>query len=153
MVTSTSSNVFGHGTRPLAKARLDWSLDRLGRLGVAILFIDAARYHVSHAGWIRTLGDMKARGVPAAEPLLIAAMIASTLLALALLIGIRERWAALGLAVYTISVSSVMYNPFAHLGQVALILFLKDVCIFGALLSLSRSLRSGPWPTAAGSSI
>jgi hypothetical protein len=44
-----------------------------------------------------------------------------------------------------------MYNPFAHLGQGALILFLKDLCIFGALLSLSRALpasgrRTSPRP-------
>jgi putative oxidoreductase len=117
----------------------------MGRAAVAFLFIDAARYHVSASGWVRTLGEMQARGVPAPEILLVVAMIVSTLLALALLLGIKERLAALGLALYSISVSFVMYNPFAHLGQVALILFLKDLCIFGALLSLSRALSGNGW--------
>ncbi|AEG51488.1 DoxX family protein [Sphingobium chlorophenolicum L-1] len=130
----------------LRNARVRWLTERFGRFCVAFLFIDAARYHVSPHGWVATLGDMQARGVPVPEVALIVAMIASTLLALALLFGIRERWAALGLALYTASVSCVMYNPFAGLGYGALVLFLKDVCIFGALLTLSQSLQGAPWP-------
>lgn len=121
------------------------ALDLIGRSAVAFLFLDAARYHLSEAGWHSTLSDMQARGVPAAQLLLIAAMAVSSLLALALLLRVRERLAALGLALYAISVSLVMYNPFAHLGQAALILFLKDLCIFGALLSLSRALPGTGW--------
>jgi putative oxidoreductase len=121
-----------------AARRLDRAIDLIGRAAIAFLFVDAARYHFSAAGWERTLADMQARGVPVPELSLTVAMSVSSALALALLFGIKERWAALGLALYTIAVSSVMYNPFAHLGQGALVLFLKDLCIFGALLSLSR---------------
>jgi uncharacterized membrane protein YphA (DoxX/SURF4 family) len=124
---------------------LDRALDLIGRAAVAFLFVDAARYHISPVGWQRTLADMHGRGVPAPEVLLVVAMFVSTTLALSLLFGIKERLAALGLALYAISVSAVMYNPFAHLGQGALILFLKDLCIFGALLSLSRSLQGSGW--------
>jgi len=120
-------------------------LDLTGRAAIAFLFVDAARYHISEAGWHRTLSDMQVRGVPAPEVCLGIAMLVSTVLALALLFGIKERLAALGLALYAISVSLVMYNPFAHLGQGALILFLKDLCIFGALLSLSRALPGTGW--------
>ena len=127
--------------RQAARLPLDRILDILGRTAIAVLFIDAARYHVSAAGWIRTLDEMQARGVPVPTVMLGIAMLASTILAVGLLFGIKERFAALGLALYTISVSLVMYNPFAHLGQGALILFLKDLCIFGALLSLSRHLK------------
>jgi putative oxidoreductase len=148
MDTMRLADVAAAGISPLTQRRIDWCLDRLGRLAVATLFIDAARWHVSSAGWTRTLNDMQARGVPADKPLLILAMIASSLLALALLFGIKPRWSALGLAIYTISVSLVMYNPFAHLGEAALILFLKDLCIFGALLSLSCNVRETPWPRA-----
>ncbi len=135
-----------HASRTLVQARAGWIVERIGRIGVAFLFIDAARYHVSSYGWRATLTDMAARGVPAAAPLLVLAMVASTTMALALVFGIRERWAALGLAIYTICVSSVMYNPFAHLGYGALVLFLKDICICGALLALSQSLVRHPWP-------
>ena len=132
-------------SRPVGRRSLSLRLDRIldvaGRTAIAVLFIDAARYHISAAGWIRTLDDMHARGIPAPKVMLVIAMLASTILALALLFGIKERLAALGLALYTICVSLVMYNPFAHLGQGALILFLKDLCIFGALLSLSRHLK------------
>jgi uncharacterized membrane protein YphA (DoxX/SURF4 family) len=124
---------------------LNRGLDLIGRAAIAFLFVDAARYHISEAGWHRTLSEMQARGVPAPEVLLSIAMVASTGLALALLFGIKERLAALGLAFYAISVSLVMYNPFAHLGQGALILFLKDLCIFGALLSLSQALPGTGW--------
>jgi putative oxidoreductase len=127
--------------RQAARLPLDRILDILGRTAIAVLFIDAARYHVSAAGWIRTLDEMQARAVPVPTVMLVIAMLASTILAVGLLFGIKERFAALGLALYTISVSLVMYNPFAHLGQGALILFLKDLCIFGALLSLSRHLK------------
>jgi uncharacterized membrane protein YphA (DoxX/SURF4 family) len=127
------------------RSNFDRTLDIVGRAAIAFLFIDAARYHLSSAGWQHTLGDMQARGVPAPEVLLGVAMFASTALALSLLFGIKERLAALGLALYAIGVSAVMYNPFAHLGQPALVLFLKDLCIFGALLSLSRSLKGTGW--------
>jgi uncharacterized membrane protein YphA (DoxX/SURF4 family) len=124
---------------------LDRALDLIGRAAIAFLFVDAARYHLSHAGWHRTLDDMLARGLPAPQPLLVIAMVASTLLALGLLFGVKQRLAALCLALYAIGVSLVMYNPFAHLGQGALVLFLKDLCIFGALLSLSRTLPNAGW--------
>jgi putative oxidoreductase len=130
---------------PARGAAIDRILGVVGRLAIAFLFIDAARYHVSAAGWRVTLAQMAARGVPAPIPMLIVAMIASTLLAIALVLGFKERWAALGLAIYTICVSCVMYNPFAHLGYTALVLFLKDICIFGALLALSRALSGDGW--------
>jgi len=120
--------------------RFNRALDLLGRIAIAFLFIDAARYHLFE-GWDRTLADMVARGVPIPQVLLVIAMGISIVLALALLFGIKARWAALGLAVYAMCVSVVMYNPFAHLGQPALTFFLKDLCIFGALLSLSRALQ------------
>ena len=113
----------------------------IGRCCVAFLFIDAARYHVSAAGWTRTLADMAARGVPLRVPALIVAMIASTLLALALALNFHPRWAAAGLAFYTISVSLVMYTPFAGLGFVPLVLFLKDLAIFGALVTIAAEMR------------
>jgi putative oxidoreductase len=127
--------------RQTGRPRLDRTFDIVGRTAIAVLFIDAARYHVSATGWIQTLDDLQTRGIPAPRVMLVIAMLASSILALSLLFGIKERFAALGLALYTISVSLVMYNPFAHLGQIALILFLKDLCIFGALLSLSRHLK------------
>lgn len=120
-------------------------LDLVGRVAIGILFLDAARYHLTAAGWDKTLADMAARSVPMAVPALLAAMAASIALALALLLNIRARWAALGLSLYTIAVSSVMYTPFAGLGQMSLILFLKDLCIAGALLSLSRNLPDTGW--------
>lgn len=120
------------------KARL---ASLIGRCCVAFLFIDAARYHVSAAGWTRTLADMAARGVPLRVPALVVAMIVSTLLALALALNFRPRWAAAGLALYTISVSLVMYTPFAGLGYVPLVLFLKDLAIFGALVTIAAEMR------------
>jgi putative oxidoreductase len=123
-----------------ARTTLDKGLDLLGRLAVAFLFVDAARYHLT-SGWTPTLAQMHARGVPFPPILLVVAMLVSIALSVALVFGIKERLAALGLALYAIGVSAVMYNPFAHLGTVSLIFFMKDLCIFGALLSLSRVLK------------
>ena len=142
---NTSLNV--RSARDQANSTSGWlnrALDLLGKLAIAFLFVDAARYHLME-GWQRTLADMQARGVPIPRVLLLIAMAISIVLALALLFRIKERWAALGLAMYAMCVSLVMYNPFAHLGQPALPFFLKDLCIFGALLSLSRALPGTGW--------
>ncbi len=142
---NTSLNV--RSARDQANSTSGWlnrALDLLGQLAIAFLFVDAARYHLME-GWQRTLADMQARDVPIPRVLLLIAMAISIVLALALLFRIKERWAALGLAMYAMCVSLVMYNPFAHLGQPALTFFLKDLCIFGALLSLSRALPGTGW--------
>jgi putative oxidoreductase len=139
MNTSLDIRGAGHETSSMP-VWLNRALDILGRIAIAYLFVAAARYHLFE-GWSRTLTDMQARGVPVPRVLLVIAMSISIVLALALLFGIKERLAALGLAVYAMCVSLVMYNPFAHLGQPALTFFLKDLCLFGALLSLSRALQ------------
>jgi uncharacterized membrane protein YphA (DoxX/SURF4 family) len=136
--------VVTHGALASTRTTLDKGLDLLGRLAVAFLFVDAARYHLT-SGWAPTLTQMQGRGVAFPQTLLVIAMAVSIALSVALVLGVKERLAALGLALYAIGVSAVMYNPFAHLGTVSLIFFLKDLCIFGALLSLSRALQGTGW--------
>jgi uncharacterized membrane protein YphA (DoxX/SURF4 family) len=134
-------------SRGLEEPRRPWkdrALDGLGRLAVAALFLDAARYHLTF-GWHPTLQEMQARGVPFPQILLVLAMLLSGALAIALVLGIKERLAALGLGLYAICVSFVMYAPLGHPSVMSLILFLKDLCICGALLSLSRSLSGAGW--------
>lgn len=144
MTEAVQSRSFPAG-RSAGADRTRRPLDFLGRAAVAFLFLSAARYHVSPQGWDRTLADMTARGVPFPVPAMLLAMAASSLLAIALLLDVKPRLAALGLSLYTITVSLVMYTPFVGLGQMAYILFLKDLCIFGALLSLSRNLPDTGW--------
>jgi putative oxidoreductase len=144
MTEAVQSRMLPAGSSSLSE-RTRRPLDFLGRAAIAFLFLSAARYHVSPQGWDRTLSDMAARGVPFPVPAMLLAMAASSLLALALLLDVKPRLAALGLSLYTISVSLVMYTPFVGLGQMSYILFLKDCCIFGALLSLSRNLPDTGW--------
>jgi putative oxidoreductase len=142
---NNATSIASGAPRGLLATSLDRPLDYLGRLAVATLFLDAARYHLTPGGWEKTLADMVARGVPLPVPALLVAMAASIGLSVALLLNIKARWSALGLALYTICVSLVMYTPFVGLGQISFILFLKDLCIFGALLSLSRNLPDSGW--------
>lgn len=128
----------------------DRPLDLLGKVAVAALFLDAARYHLTPGGWEKTLADMAARGLPFRVPALLVAMVTSIFLSIALVLNVKAREAALGLALYAIGVSLVMYTPFVGLGQAAFILFLKDLCIFGALLSLSRNLPASGWHPSFG---
>ncbi|WP_414713942.1 hypothetical protein [Sphingomonas sp.] len=76
------------------------------------------------------------------ELLNVAAMLASAGLALALLFNLKPRWAALGLALYTLIVSSVMYTPAPGVSPQILVLFMKDMAIFGGLLALSSALSA-----------
>lgn len=135
---------------PLNLAQFDGVVQVVGRCAAAFLFLDAARYHLTPAGWAATTHDMVARGVPLVSAALGIAMVVSIVLALALVFKFHARYAALGLALYTIAVSSVMYTPFSSLGYTALVLFLKDLGLSGALLALSTTIERphamGPLP-------
>ena len=111
----------------------------IGRLGICFLFCTAALFHLTFGRAI-TLAEMRNRGLPFPEELNALAMIVSGGLALALLFNFRTRWAALGLALYTLIVSSVIYTPGVGLPAEDMIFFMKDMAIFGALLAWSCSL-------------
>lgn len=110
-----------------------------GRLGICYLFLNAALYHATF-GYDHTIVDMTARGIPFPGVLNLLAMGTSSVLALALLFDFRARWAALGLAIYTFSVSMVMYWPGSVVPPEDKVYLMKDMALFGALMLLACAL-------------
>jgi len=118
---------------------LHWTMSLIGRIGIAHLFCRAALFHLTN-GWELTINNMKAEHIPMPEVLNVVAMVVSAGLALALLFNFKARWAALGLALYTLVVSSVMYTPGPGVAPQVFVLFMKDMAIFGGLIALSAAL-------------
>jgi putative oxidoreductase len=131
--TATASLVNG-----LAFNRL---LSIIGRLAICYLFCSAALFHLTFGRDI-TVRDMSAHHIPFAGVLNGFAMLLSGGLALALLLNFRTRWAALGLALYTLVVSFVMYGPLNADWDTTRVLFMKDMAIFGTLLAWSCSVAA-----------
>lgn len=145
MTTSTQPfNVTAPRTLPAALEALNAlgvnrALSIIGRLAIVYLFCGAANFHLTF-GWTMTINNMTAKGIPFPEVLNVVAMVISAGLSLALLFNVKARWAALGLALYVLCVSSIMYGPLTADWQKTRVLFMKDMAIFGALLAWSCTL-------------
>ena len=84
------------------------------------------------AGYAATQGYMDAMGVPGALlPLVIVLEIGG---GLALVAGLLTRWAALGLAAFSIASALLFHNNFGD--QTQMIMFMKNVAMAGGLLLL-----------------
>jgi len=103
--------------------------DLLGRLLVSTIFITAGYGKIG--GYAATQGYMEAMGVSGALlPLVIFAELGG---GLAILLGLLTRYAALGLAVFSVA-SAVIFHSSAD--QVQQIMFMKNLAIAGGLLIL-----------------
>lgn len=108
--------------------------DLLGRLLLAAIFITAGYGKIG--GYAATQGYMEAMGVSGALlPLVIFAELGG---GLAILLGLLTRYAALGLAVFSVA-SAVIFHSSAD--QVQQIMFMKNLAIAGGLLIL---VANGP---------
>ena len=103
-----------------------------GRFGLSLIFI-LSGFAKLGAGYAGTQGYMESMGVPGAVlPLVIAAEIGG---GLAVLAGGLTRWAALGLAVF--SVASAFLFHFDLGDQSQFINFMKNIAIAGGFLVLA----------------
>jgi len=108
--------------------------DLLGRLLLSAIFITAGYGKIG--GYAATQGYMEAMGVSGALlPLVIFAELGG---GLAILLGLLTRYAALGLAVFSVA-SAVIFHSSAD--QVQQIMFMKNLAIAGGLLIL---VANGP---------
>ncbi len=107
-----------------------------GRLFIAILFLASAFGKITNFGG--TLQFMEAHRMPAAPFFCVAAILAETLGATALILGYRTRWGAAALAAFLIAATWVF-----HAAPDQRIQLLKNLAILGGLLHV---IAFGPGP-------
>ena len=127
----------------------------VGRALVGVLFLASGINKI--VGFAGVAGWMSASGIPAASLLLALAMLLEVGGGLALVTGVQARWAALGLALFTIPVTLIFHQFWAAQGaaevQNQLNHFLKNVAIFGGLLALFDAERQRVAERLAGSGL
>ena len=107
----------------------------LGRALLAGLFVWSGLGKI--LGFAGTAGYIASKGLPMPEMLAAIAVLAEIGLGLALLIGFRARWAALGLALFLLVITPIFHNFWAvppEQVQMQKINFLKNAAIVGGLL-------------------
>ena len=110
---------------------MDKYLPVIGRVMLAHIFLLAGINKIS--GYAGTQGYMDSMGVPGSLlPLVILVEIAG---GLALIVGWKTRWAALGLAGFTIIAAFLFHFNLAD--RMQSILFMKNISISGGLLLLA----------------
>lgn len=112
-------------------AAMDNYLVLLGRIGMSLMFLWSGWGKIG--GYAMTAQYMQSAGVPSGLlPLVIAVELAG---GLAILFGFLTRWAALGLAIYTIIAALLFHAHFDDQNQ--MIHFWKNVTITGGFLVLA----------------
>lgn len=109
----------------------------IGRILLAVLFIPAGFSKLT--GFAGTVGYIASKGVPLPELAAAAAIGVEVGLGLLLLIGWQTRWAALGIAFFTLVVTFIFHNfwavPADQMVQQQQSFF-KNIAIFGGLLTV-----------------
>jgi putative oxidoreductase len=110
---------------------MDDYLTLFGRIALSLMYLSSGWMKIG--GYAQTAQYMESAGVPGALlPLVIFAELAG---GLAVLSGCLTRWAALGLALYTILAAAFFHSHFADQNQ--MIHFWKNVSIMGGFLVLA----------------
>lgn len=115
-------------------------LTLLGRILIAALFIPAGFNKI--AGFSGTMGYIASKGVPL--PGLAAAIAVAVELGLGvlLLIGFQTRWAALGIALFTLFISFIFHAFWIDPSQS--LMFFKNMAIVGGLFAFA-AFGGGGW--------
>jgi putative oxidoreductase len=115
------------------------------RLALGALFVPAGYGKI--AGFAGAAGYIASQGVPLPQVAAALAVVIELGLGLALVAGLRTRWAALGLAAFVVAITPIFHAywsmPPAQAGMQA-IMFWKNVGIVGGLLLLA-STGGGRW--------
>jgi len=110
---------------------LDDYLTLFGRIALSLMYLSSGWMKVG--GYAATAQYMQSAGVPSGLlPLVIIVELAG---GLGILFGCLTRWAALGLALYTILAAALFHSHFADQNQ--MIHFWKNVSIMGGFLILA----------------
>jgi putative oxidoreductase len=141
MATLTSTNTPYASTADangLALSPAQNTLALVGRILIAMLFVPSGWGKV--AGFSGLVGYINSKGVPMAEVAGAIAIFAELVLGLALLVGFKARWAALGLAIFTAVITPIFHNYWsvdAAMMAAQKMNFFKNYAICGGLLAFA----------------
>ena len=120
-------------------------LTLVGRILLALLFLPAGLAKIT--GFAGTVGYIASQGVPAAELCAVIAIVAEVGGGLAMVAGFQTRWAALGLALFTLVITPIFHGFWSvPAAQVMLqqTMFFKNLAVIGGLLTLA-AWGAGAW--------
>ena len=124
-------------------------LSLIGRVLLALLFVPAGFGKI--AGFAGTVGYVAAKGVPLPEVCAAIAIAVELGLGLLLLVGFQTRWAALGIALFTLVITFIFHNFWAvPAAQVMMqqMSFYKNMAIVGGLFGFA-AFGGGGWSADA----
>lgn len=126
-------------------AALQNPLSLVGRLLLAALFLPAGVAKIG--GYAGTVGYIASKGLPLPEVGALVAIVVELGGGLALIAGFGTRFAALGLALFTLAASVVFHNYWAlpaDQQMVQQLMFFKNIAVVGGLLTLA-AWGAGAW--------
>ena len=126
-------------------ASLQNPLSLIGRALLALLFIPAGFSKIG--GFAGTAGYIASKGVPFPELAAAAAVGIELGLGLLLLIGWQTRWAALGIALFTVVITFIFHNFWAVPAEQVMAQqqsFFKNIAVVGGLLTVA-AYGAGAW--------
>ena len=116
-----------------------------GRFLLALMFVLAGFSKIG--GFDGIAGYIGSKGLPLPQLLAVGTIVLELVAGLALLVGLRARWAALALAAFTV-LATVIFHAFwaapAEQQRVEYLLFIKNVAVVGGLLMVA-ALGAGNW--------
>ena len=119
-------------------------LSLIGRALLALLFVPAGFGKL--VGFSATVGYIASKGVPLPEVAAAIAIAVELGLGLLLLLGFQTRWAALGLALFTVVITFIFHPFWADPAQSQS--FFKNLAIVGGLLTIA-AWGGGGWSVDA----
>ncbi|CAN5558075.1 DoxX family protein [soil metagenome] len=120
-------------------------LSLIGRILLALLFVPAGFGKIT--GFAGTVGYIASKGVPFPELAAAAAVGVELGLGLLLLVGWQTRWAALGIALFTVVISFIFHNFWAVPADQVMLQqqnFFKNIAVVGGLLTVA-AWGAGAW--------
>ena len=120
-------------------------LSLIGRILLALLFVPSGFSKIG--GFAGTVGYIASKGVPLPELAAAAAIGVELGLGLLLLIGWQTRWAALGIAVFTVVITFIFHNFWSVPAEQVMAQqqnFFKNMAAVGGLLTVA-AWGAGAW--------
>jgi putative oxidoreductase len=107
----------------------------VGRILLAALFVPAGFGKLM--GFAGTVGYIASVGLPVPQVAAVVAILVELGLGLALLVGFKTRWAAIGIALFTLVATFAFHNYWAMAADKAFVnqlMFFKNIAVVGGLL-------------------